>query len=93
MSVEKDLVKYVFAWHCLSDACEKCQALNGREWHDQDIYQGTLWDIFYGDIWDLNVGISLAHPNCRCQLEVRVEIDVSKIEEFNTLEELLHQIF
>lgn len=68
-----EAVSYVFAWHALSDACPKCQKLNGREWHDQDIFQNTLWDPIYGDIWNLDASQTLAHPNCRCQLEVRVE--------------------
>jgi len=68
------IFEYVFMWHALSDACPVCRGLNGREWRDQDIFQDVLWDPFYGDIWDLNRDIPLTHPNCRCQLEVRVII-------------------
>ena len=67
---------YVFAWHALTDACPKCQQLNGREWKNPDLYQEKLWDPIWGDVWDFNMG-SLAHPNCRCQLETRVSIDTA----------------
>jgi hypothetical protein len=40
---------------------------------DQDIFQNVLWDVFWGNIWNLDADHSLAHPNCRCQLAVRVE--------------------
>jgi len=62
--------EHVFVWHSLSDACPKCRQLNQRQWHSQQLYMERLWDPFYGDIWDMHQG-SLAHPNCRCQLEVR----------------------
>jgi len=73
MSDVENAISYVFAWHALSDACPKCQALNGREWREQDLFQNMLWDPIYGDIWNLDASHTLAHPNCRCQLEVRVE--------------------
>ena len=78
-------VTYIFAWHSLSDACEKCRALDGKEWRDQDLFGDVLWDVFYGDLWDLHSGISLAHPNCRCQLEVRVIVETGQIEETREL--------
>jgi len=86
---EEPKINYVFMWHCLSDACEKCRSLNGREWREQDLFKEVLWDMFYGDIWDLNANHSLAHPNCRCQLEVRVEsVDLERLDGFATLKEL-----
>lgn len=43
----------------------------------------------HGAIWDLNADHSLAHGarryRCRCTLEVDVEVDWDKIEEFNEL--------
>ena len=92
MSIEEDeAITYIFKWNALSDACPRCQALNGREWRDQNIYQGTLWDVIYGDIWNLDAGHSMAHCrhdscNCRCQLAVRVECDWSKYEELKQLQ-------
>ena len=80
---------YVFAWHSLSDACPKCQRLNGREWRDQDLFANRLYDVFEGDIWDLDASHTLAHPNCRCQLEVRVIMGEVKIPEWQELAELL----
>ena len=67
------IVENVFAWHALNDACPKCRALNGKEWRNQDLFQNVLWDAIWGDIWDLVADHTLAHPNCRCQLEVRFE--------------------
>lgn len=52
-----------------------------REYRDQNIYQNTLWDVHWGNIWDLNADHSLAHPNCRCQLTVRVVIEPRSFEE------------
>jgi len=89
----EQIIEYVFAWHALSDACPVCQALNGREWHNQDIFQEVLWDPFYGDIWDLNRNIPLTHPNCRCQLEVRVIIhwdNIRGLAEFKKTLQGLH---
>lgn len=79
---------YIFMWHSLSDACPKCRHLDGKEWRDQDLYQDVLWDYFFGNIWDLNANHPLTHPNCRCQLEVRVEfnpIEIPEWKEFHTL--------
>jgi len=93
MSTKEDYISYVFAWHSLSDACDKCKKLDGREWHDQNIYQGRLWDYIYGDVWNLDGNHSMAHGmyqyNCRCQLEVRVIFDWDKIRELNLLQQTL----
>ena len=67
---------YVFKWNALSDACPKCQRLNQREWTDQDLFANRLTDVFEGDIWDLDADHTLAHPNCRCQLAVRVDAKI-----------------
>lgn len=67
-------VSYVFAWHALSDACPKCRSLNGQEFHDQNIFQSVVWSSIWGSVWHLDEGHTLAHPNCRCQLELRVTI-------------------
>ncbi len=83
-------ISYVFVWHCLSDACPKCQSLNGHEWHDQDIFQETLWDAIWGNLWDFNSDHTLSHPNCRCQLEVRTIIDWNKFVEIKELQSLLN---
>lgn len=71
-------VNYIFTWHALSDACPKCQRLNGREVYDRDIFDEKLWMLGEGEVWDLDANHSMAHCkhdscNCRCQLEVRVE--------------------
>ena len=83
----QDVATYIFTWFSLSDACRKCRALNGRDFHDQDLFQEVLWDPVWGDLWDLNADHSLAHGreqhNCRCQLTVRVEFDWSKWRELN----------
>jgi len=85
-------ISYVFSWRALSDACPKCQALNGQEWNDQDLFQNTLWDPIYGDIWNLDADHTLAHPNCRCQLEVRVNFDITQLEEYVSFERLMKEL-
>ncbi len=82
----EDYIEYVFAWHSLSDACEKCRHLNGREWRDQDLFGEVLWDSIWGNLWDLNADHPLTHINCRCQLEVRVIFNEDKfLQETNIL--------
>jgi len=91
MSVD-DAFTYIFTWNSLSDACPNCRALNGREWQDQDLFADVLIDSEFGHIWDLNQDFSLMHGasgTCRCQLTVRVEVHLSKIEEFSELEDTL----
>jgi len=83
---------YIFMWNSLSDACPRCRALNGREWQDQDLFADVLIDPQFGPIWDLNQDISLMHGasgTCRCQLTVRVEVDLTQVEEFRQLSETL----
>jgi len=93
--VAETAVSYVFAWHALSDACPKCRALNGREWHDQDLFQDVLWDPIHGNLWDLNVDRSLMHGGsgtCRCQLEVRIHVDVNAVPSYVELVELTEML-
>jgi len=89
MSVERPYIEYVFVWHALRDACPKCRSLSEQEFHDQDIYQHTVFSVIWGDIWDLDADHTLAHPNCRCQLEVRVDVHVMRIPAFTDLQHLL----
>jgi len=96
MSDVEEAISYVFVWHALSDACPKCQRLNGREWRDQDLFQNILWDPVWGNIWNLDADHSLAHGehqyNCRCQLEVRTEFHVEEIKEYVSFRRLLRQL-
>jgi len=81
-----EAVSYIFTWHSLSDACPKCRSLNGQEFRDQDLFQERLFSHIWGDIWDLNADHTLAHPNCRCQLDVRVEVDWFQVPELVELQ-------
>jgi len=83
-------IRYVFTWHALSDCCPKCRHLNGKEYRDQDLFQNTLWDVFWGDIWDLDADHTLVHPNCRCQLELRVDVNLNKLPSFVAFKQLIH---
>ena len=88
-----DARKTVFMWHSMGDACPQCLNLNGREWYDQDVFQDVLWDATWGNLVDLTTGQKFTHGgtgiNCRCDLEVRVELDVVEVEELTSFEELL----
>jgi len=81
MSEVEELVTYVFKWVTVVDTrtCKKCLGLNGKEWHGQDLFESAVWDDIYGEVWGLDEGHSLLHPNCRCQMEVTVEIHLEKI--------------
>lgn len=92
MSVAEEAISYVFAWHALSDACPKCQALNGREWCEQDLFQDVLWDPIWGDVWDLNADHPLTHPHCRCQLEVRINVNLNVIPSYLEVIDLTEKI-
>jgi hypothetical protein len=93
-------VLYVFVWHSYVDArsCSKCVALNGREYHDQDVLSHVLVDPEFRAIWDLDANRSLMHGGsgtCRCQLEIRVESvnveipeTVQFIDEYAQLDEM-----
>lgn len=51
-----------------------------KEYIDQNIFQSTLWDPVWGDVWDLDAGHTLAHPNCRCQLAVRIKLEALNVQ-------------
>jgi len=93
-----EAISYVFRWIGIVDnrTCAKCKRLIGREYHDQDLFQNVLWDPFEGDIFDLDRGISLAHGGgpyfCRCTVVVDIQVDFSKISEFQKVIELGRQI-
>ncbi len=84
------LVTYVFSWHALSDACPKCRSLHMKEWRESELYKNTVSDPIWGDVWDLDSNRSLAHPNCRCRLTVRVE--QASTDEFEQLIQLVHTL-
>jgi hypothetical protein len=74
--------QFSFTFHTSwMEPCKKCQALNGRTWHGNELFQGVIYDPIWGDVWDLESDFPLTHPNCKCYLEVTYEA---------TLEELLH---
>jgi len=85
MSVPSEWINITFIWHSLIDACRKCQALNGREFHNQDLFQSVLWDHIYGNVWDLNTNQTLAHPHCRCWVEIQVTFNPEKLRLFEDL--------
>ena len=74
--------QFTFTFHTSwMEPCKKCQALNGKTFQGQDIFNGTVWDPIWGDIWDVENDLPLTHPNCKCYLDVQYE---------SSLEELLH---
>lgn len=93
MSKAVDYLSYFFKWNALSDACPTCRSLNGKEYVNQDIYQEYLWDPIWGNIWDFWADNSMAHGqeryNCRCQLAVRVEFDITKWSGYEALTNLI----
>jgi len=70
--------------------------LNGRQWTDQDLFQSVLWDQIWGNVWNLDEDHSMAHGehqyNCRCTLEVTVDVHLEKIEEYATFTRLLEML-
>ena len=88
-----DLFRYVFIWHALADACPKCQALNGREYRGQDLFQPELIDAEFGPVWDLDADHSLAHGreayNCRCYLEVKATVELGEWQPYQELQQHL----
>lgn len=91
MTVENAFT-YTFHWITMHvDACPKCQALRGRTWTGQDLFQSQLIDSQFGPVWDLDQDKTLAHPNCRCKLEVEVYADFSRIESLNKLVGMRHR--
>ena len=88
-----ELFSYVFVWFALSDACPKCQALNGREYRGQDLFQPVLEDPEFGPVWDLEANESLVHPNCRCHLMVNVSVNLGEWSEYQELSDTLTRYF
>ena len=80
-----DAISYIFTWESSHDdrVCPKCNALNGREYEGQDLFDNVLYDPEYGAVWDLDSDHSLAHGShkfsCRCQIAVCIIIDWSKL--------------
>jgi len=91
----QDIFEYVFTWISYIDAksCRYCVALNGREYHGQDLFAPVLVDPEFGPIWDLDANRSLMHGGsgtCRCMLVVRVEnIKFEDVEGFAKLNQFL----
>ena len=86
-----EAISYTFVWHSFANACPICQGLDGQEFKDQDLFANLLFNPSTGKpIWNMNADHSLAHGygkfNCKCQLEVRVNIDLTQIEELNALQ-------
>lgn len=99
MSIKKAAIEYVFVWHSMVDArsCKKCVALNGRQYHGQDLFASVLVDPAFGPVWSLDGDFSLVHggaPTCRCRLEVKVEsVDLSSVKELASLNRFLEGHF
>lgn len=87
-----DLFRYVFIWHAVSDACPVCQALNGREYRGQDLFDAQLIDTNFGPIWQLDEDHSLTHPNCRCYLEVKAWVELGEWQPYRELQQNLSNI-
>ena len=73
----------------MMDACEKCLNLNGQTFHDQDLFQGTLWSPVWGDLMNLDTGLLLTHLNCRCQCEVIANVNLREIDELTEFQNFL----
>lgn len=82
----KDIVINI-TWWATPDACPKCSGLHGYVFRDVDIFQSHLTHPIYGDVWDLDLNISLMHPNCKCCLEVTIEVTpISEWTEYKEFE-------
>jgi len=77
-----DAIKYTFTWYTYWDnkVCQKCRNLDGKTWHDQDLFASQLMDEVLGPVWDLDADQTLAHPNCRCHIEVVAHVDLGAIK-------------
>lgn len=90
MSNVDEYITYVFTWRTSRDeqVCPICHPLDGQVIFF-DLFAPVLVSDTHGAIWDLNGDFSLAHGvrryNCRCTLDVDVEVDWDKIAEFNEL--------
>lgn len=77
--LDKSALIFVWRWQTLDEhACERCLALDGSEWQTLDLTP-ILVHPFFGDVYDLETDQSLMHPNCRCYLDVDVQVDLEKL--------------
>jgi len=75
-----DGVSFIFRWIAFPGCCRKCSFLNGRIWINQDVFQPVLLDSEFGPIWDLDRDVSLAHPHCKCSLDVEIIVNLEMLE-------------
>lgn len=97
MSNIDDGISITVTWISISDArrCKKCEALHNYQW----MFKGSLPPVIehptFGVVWDIELNTSMAHEytvpsiNCRCQLEVNVEVNLAQIEEYRMLQDSL----
>ena len=90
-----DAITYVFRWRTSRDegVCSICGALDGQIIY-YNLFAPILVSDTHGPVWDLDRDHSLAHGyhryNCRCNLEVEVEVDWNRIGAFQELRETLN---
>lgn len=89
MSERDTIITYSFLWRATANPCPICARLNGQIISGQDLFATILWSNEGKPIWNLDADHSLAHGydrfNCKCTLEVRAEVDMSKAEWFTKL--------
>jgi len=56
-------ITYVITWITQPGACAKCSVLNGKQWTINDLGEALLIKEFS------------SHPNCRCELDVEIDVD------------------
>ncbi len=93
MSVETpDVDRYISilaTWNSLSSCCEKCASLNGYQWilTPNDLNVG-IQHPEHGLVYDFILDTSTVHPNCMCNVDLRIELDLSRFLESLQLEKL-----
>ena len=94
-NLNEPIIHYVFTWHTGGfHPCRECQALDGRQYRDQDLFAPVLIDPEFGPIWHLDGDFPLTHPDCQCYLHVEVEsVDLGKLEELASLNRFLEVHF
>jgi hypothetical protein len=86
----EDAITYVFRWRTSHDVkvCQKCRSLEGQILF-HNLFAPVLVSDTHGPVWDLDRDHSLAHGyhryNCRCTLEVEVEVDWNRMVELEIL--------
>ena len=75
----KQAITYTITWINLGDACEKCQILALTPFLIDGELPPTLDHPIYGPVWDFMSDISLVHPNCRCMLDIQVDVDLNVV--------------